>query len=214
MAFVIPNYRFTAGPLTAPAGKHYIVKSYNVSTASIGGTTYYNNLHSSGAVGLVAVDGSSYGRLPILRPTDTATSASGNLIYWSLEDDFNFVSTIPAYRTTSVTRSTAGTSTITVPAGQTWIIQLIDAQLTADNNIVPGGTTTHDIDINPTGGTLKLLQWGQSGVNPLVSLNTRLNTGKFILKAGDTITHQLSLSGPALGSGTVRVLYWILEQDF
>ncbi len=228
MTVSIPAMRYQlGGVLTAPVGKHILVKSASVFRDSfpsiiytIGGVAY------SGSLGEVPtyLNPGVYNRYRwetnqvLLRPGDTLTNFS-EVQYWILEDDFNSNFIYPAYNTQSVSGNGAGTTsinTITVPGDETWIIPLVHM----NGNLNPNGWS------GPASIQVQVKIHGQSYANPVYEngFNSPLPVNHFwsysifqklLLFPNDTITLYLtSTQGGHTCTGTLKFPYWKLETDF
>jgi hypothetical protein len=112
---------------------------------------------------------------------------------------------VPTLRHTSL--SAAGT--ITVPAGQTWVVKSANADFLAR------GITAHDrasITASINGNSAPL--WNSSaygtGAIGLYRYGIPILSSTIIMKAGDTIQLSIDLGAPTIA---LSVYYYILEQD-
>lgn len=220
MTVTIPNLRkVSAQNHTVPAGQTWIIKTLLLVGEAVGPITFTNSgsffaLQTSEAfpATIPGFDGNSPGRrlttVLVANAGDTfAFGAPGNSIeigYWILETDFGLNISIPDLRKSSISTDTAESSTITIPAGQTWILKLSSFKAISLDVAKYTFTVSTTIGAN----TLALLKYRTD--DPTTVYGQFLQS-TLALKAGNVLT---LTQDRVNGSSQLDIGYWILEQDF
>lgn len=215
----IPNLRTISGTaITVPANQTWVIKT--VHSSIITGSNpnlqvvFNNGVSFSMKIGLKsghdflnAANGLIFGPSLVANAGDSFTATpSITLGYWILETDFNMSNlSIPDLRLGTLSRTTTGTSTLTVPANKTWILKFahLGGSVTSGSFII-----TNSVIIN--GNTYNLSAIDANSIVGTSFCQGVSNT--LILKAGDTI-NLINSSFGTIGS-SLSIGYWILEDDF
>ncbi|NIU83407.1 MAG: hypothetical protein GWN64_07990 [Candidatus Thorarchaeota archaeon] len=232
-AFTLPQLRriSSTSAITVPAGEHWIVKSIAWTpnpavfyTGALTGTINGNTIRYFDKVNQFYTTCYAQGwpKSTLLYPGDTinwvipSTTTTIDLYYWIVEQDFGqrIADSIPGLRYYYHLGIQDGFHTLTIPAGQTWIVKAATFHWSGNNG--SGGNRQWDLDMIIDGNTMRKvisIRVNQSSTPGFIHGGTFISQSSVILRAGDQIT----MRGAALTFPErvyAEFYYWILEQDF